>query len=213
MNRKRKVGRKPMDKLNGYDSREAMWAVIREKQTFMVRDIHQETTLDISTVRDYIRGLANAGYLSEEGDISGKVFTLIRDIGIDAPKVRKDGSAVTQGQGQVNMWKAMRTLQVFSPRDLAVNASTRTCTVQQASAEGYCRHLCHAGYLRQDDHGSYFFIPHMYSGPKPPMIQRVKRVWDQNLKKVMWSDDGQGRPNAAGARDGGSGDGGSHDGE
>ena len=207
----KRTSRKPMDKLNGFDSREEMWKVIRVKKVFTVRDIHQETTLDISSVRDYIRGLTNAGFLSEDTTSAPATFTLIKDIGVDAPRVQKDGTLVTQGRGRINMWRVMHILQVFTAQELAVNASTPQCAVKLSSAEDYLRHLCRAGYLKRDKDGRYTFLRHMFTGPKPPMVQRVKRVWDQNLKKVMWSDDGQGWPNAAGARDGGHGDGGSHD--
>jgi len=183
--------RKQMNKLNGYDSREAIWAIIRDIEgSFTVRDIYLETTLDASSVRSYLRGLTNGGYLKEDTSCSPSAFTLVNDCGIDAPRVRKDGSPVTQGQGRINMWRTMRTLQVFNPRDLSIHASTKICTVKETTAEDYCKHLCRAGYLRRDKHGAYFFIPQMFTGPKPPMIQRVKRVWDQNLKKVMWSEDG-----------------------
>lgn len=194
----KRANRKPMDKLNGFDSREAMWTVIRAMKVFTVREIHQETTLDISSVRDYIRGLTNAGYLSE--DTTGKTaeFTLVKDVGVDAPRVQKDGSAVTQGRGRINMWRVMHILQIFTAQELAVNASTPQCVVKLSTAEDYCHHLYRAGYLRRDKEGRYTLLRHMFTGPKPPMIQRVKRVWDQNLKKVMWSEDGQG---------------GSHDGE
>ncbi len=182
--------RKQMNKLNGYDSREAMWEFIRQwAGKFTVRDIYLATTLDASSVRAYLRGLTNGGYLAEDTSTAPSSFTLVNDCGIDAPRVRKDGSRVTQGQGRINMWRTMRTLKVFSSRDLAIHASTHSCQVKESSAVDYCKHLCRAGYLRKDRHGNYFFLPHMFTGPKPPMIQRVKRVWDQNLKKIMWSED------------------------
>lgn len=186
----KRVNRKPMDKLNGFDSREAMWAVIRDKKEFTVKEIYEETTLDASSVLDYIRGLTNAGYLREETGEKFKLFTLIKDVGVDAPRVQRDGTAVTQGQGRINMWRAMYILQVFTAQDLAINATTPDCAVAISSAEDYCRHLNRAGYLRRDQGGRYTFLRHMFTGPKPPMVQRVKRVWDQNLKKVMWSEDG-----------------------
>lgn len=186
----KRPSRKPMDKLNGFDSRDAMWIVIRAKKEFTVREIFLETTLDASTVLDYIRGLTNAGYLREETGEKAKVFTLINDVGVDAPRVQRDGSVVTMGQGRINMWRAMYILQVFSAKDLAINATTPDCIVKLASAEDYCHHLYRAGYLRRDKDKRYTFLRHMFTGPKPPMVQRVKRVWDQNLKKVMWSEDG-----------------------
>lgn len=184
-------GRKPMNKLNGYDSREAMWLVIRLLKVFTVRQIHQETTLDISSVRDYLTGLTKASFLEVNKSLSTPEYTLIRDVGVDAPRVRKDGKRVTQGQGRINMWRTMRIIKKFNAQELAVNSSTPSCTVKESSAEDYIKHLHRAGYLRKLQDGRYFFKPKMFSGPKPPMVQKVKRVWDQNLKKVMWSEDGE----------------------
>lgn len=184
--------RKPVDKLNGYDSREAMWEVIRQVKSFTVRLLHQETTLEISSVRDYVTGLTRAGYLEVNKVENPVVFDLIKDVGVDAPRVRRDGGLVTQGQGRINMWRTMRIIKKFTARELAINSSTSTCTVKESTAKDYIKHLARAGYLRHLKGGVYFFKPHMFSGPKPPMVQRVKRVWDQNLKKIMWSEDGGG---------------------
>jgi hypothetical protein len=188
----RRTTRKPVDRLNGFDSREAIWTAIRARRSFTVKDVHLDTTLEETSVRDYIRGLTNAGYLEEDKGQSPAVFSLIKDVGIDAPRVRKDGSAVTQGQGQINLWRTMRILRVFTARDLAVAASTPQCPIKLSTAEDYISHLCRAGYLRRDGRGGFAFLAHMFTGPKPPMIQRVKRVWDANLKQVMWSEDGGG---------------------
>ena len=194
------MARKTVNKLNGFDSRDTAWKAIREKKVFTVRDIHMETTLDISTIRDYLTGLTKAGFLEKEDVQSlpdtvsrnkAPEYTLVKDVGADAPRVRKDGTLVTQGQGRINMWRSMKIMKTFTTQELAVTASTPTCTVKHATAEDYCYHLNKAGYLGKIEKGMYFFINSQFTGPKPPMIQRVKRVWDQNLKKVMWPEDGQ----------------------
>lgn len=183
------MSRKPVDRLNGIDNRQVIWTYIRKVKNITVKDMAFDTGLDVSSVRDYLRGLTNAGYLEEAKSPKGSVFSLVKDVGVDAPRVRKDGTKVTQGQGSLNMWRTMRILRRFSARDLAIAASTETCEVLESSAERYIRHLCRAGYLRQD--GAYhLFLPQMFTGPKPPMVQRVRRVWDQNLNQVMWSEDG-----------------------
>ncbi len=193
--------RKTMDKLNGYDSREAMWKIIRSSTEFTIRELQQQTTLEISTVRDYVNGLCAAGYLEKIGTkrsgaagnrgvaARAAVFELIKNAGVDAPRVRKDGTKVTQGQGRINMWRTMRTIKNFTARELAINASTPDCIIKRSTARDYIKHLYLAGYLRKQG-GRYLFLKSSYTGPKPPMIQRVKRVWDQNLKKIMWREDG-----------------------
>lgn len=197
---KKKRYRKSMDKLNGYDSREAMWAVIRSIKTFTVRELQQETTLEISTVRDYVTGLCAAGYLEKDGTkpagvackgvgANAVVYRLARDAGVDAPRVRKDGTTVTQGRGRLNMWRTMRMIGDFNAKELAIKASTPDCIIKESTAVDYARHLCLAGYLINRGN-RYIFKKTSHTGPKAPMVQRVKRVWDQNLKKVMWREDG-----------------------
>ena len=126
--------RKPMDKLNGFDSREAIWSAIRKLPRFTVRDLQQETTLEISTVRDYVSGLTAAGYLSQEEGVCPFSFVLKKNVGVDAPRVRKDGTIVTQGQGRINMWRTMRILRIINAKDLAVTASTEDCHISVKTA-------------------------------------------------------------------------------
>lgn len=181
--------RKPVDKLNGYDSREAMWAEIRTMKSFTIPELKAAVRLHSETVREYVIGLLNGGYLNVD-HMSNRVSTyfLVRDVGVDAPRVRKNGSAVTQGQGTANMWRTMRILSVFTAKDLAIAASTETCQIKESTAATYLFYLRAAGYLQLYQGKVYRFVATRYTGPKPPMIQRVKRVFDPNLKRVMWSE-------------------------
>jgi hypothetical protein len=185
------MGLKPMDKRNGYDTRQTVWEAIRAKRVFNIKDIRWETTLRPESVRDYVVGLENGGYLervdpSEMGPGVAACWRLVRDIGFEAPRVRKDGTPVTQGQGRENMWNAMRIMRFFTARELAVAARTPDCFVKESTAADYAKHLWHAGYLAKSDDGVYRMLPTAYTGPKAPMIQRTKVVWDPNQNKVRW---------------------------
>lgn len=181
---------KPVDKRNGLDSRQAVWEVIRKVQTFTVRDLRDETLLKPESVREYVTGLEAAGYIMRLTDDGPAKYMLINDIGIEAPRVRKDGTPVTQGDGRKNMWEAMRIMRTFTPRELAVAASLPDCLVKESTAEDYAKYLCKAGYLRKTG-TSYMFLPTAYTGPMAPQIQRTKRVWDPNQHKVRWSSAGE----------------------
>lgn len=184
---------KPMDKRNGFDSRQDVWAAIRRLRTFTVRQLREETVMRLDSVRDYVQGLEKAGYIERVEVPAGRFeaisFTLKKDIGHEAPRVRKDGSPVTQGQGRENMWNAMRIMRVFTVRELAVAARTPDCFVKESTAADYVKHLCFAGYLRRNDDGSYRMLPTAYTGPRPPMIQRTKVVWDPNMNAIRWRSD------------------------
>lgn len=183
---------KPMDKRNGLDSRQALWEAIRRLKTFTVRELREETVLKIDSVREYITGLHASGYIVPESKVPGyaTVWKLVRDIGHEAPRVRKDGSPVTAGQGRENMWNAMRIMRKFTALELAVAARTPDCFVKESTAADYAKHLWHAGYLTKFSDGSYRMLPTAYTGPKAPMIQRTKVVWDPNQNKIRWRSDG-----------------------
>ncbi len=182
---------KPMDKRNGYDTRQAVWNAIREKKVFNIKDIRDETTLKPDSVRDYVVGLENGGFLervdpAEMGSGAVYCWRLVKDIGVEAPRVRKDGTPVTSGKGRENMWNAMRIMRTFTARELAVAARTPDCFVKESTAADYAKHLWFAGYLSKRDDGSYYMLPTAYTGPKAPMIQRTKVVWDPNQNRARW---------------------------
>ncbi len=198
------MSRKPIDKQQPSQCRQAIWEEIRKKGDWAFTSTELDVVLDASTIREYLTSLHKAGYLEaisigKRGEAN--VYRLIDDCGVDAPRVRKDGSQVTQGQGRQHMWNAMRISKEFSAVDLRLNATTDDVQVTESEAASYCQALCKAGYLRivtpsktgtSGKPGSgqrcrYMLIPTMWTGPQPPQIQRTKQIYDPNLKKVVWS--------------------------
>lgn len=96
------------------------------------------------------------------------------------------------------MWRTMRILKEFSAKDLAIQASTETVKVAEGEAKTYVHYLHKAGYLvivsphRSGNRSMtgklarYRLIISKFSGPKPPVIQRIKQVFDPNAGKVVW---------------------------
>jgi hypothetical protein len=187
--------RKPVDQQQPSECRQAVWDEIRSQSahgSFSCREIADCTRLHVSSVREYMTGLCNAGYLAKADrpmpdSHKAQYFRLDRDCGVDAPRVKKDGSPVTMGQGRQQMWNSMPVLKVFSPRDLAFNASTETHGVAEREAATYCQILCAAGYLIAKGVNRYVLVPARWTGPQPPQIQRTKQLYDPNLRKVVWS--------------------------
>jgi len=184
------MSRKPIDMQQPDQCRQAIWDFIRNQQgePFTIHDILYCIRLDESSVREYLTGLRNGDYLlSTVASSTGKqpviIYQMQHNSGVDAPRVRKDGSLVTQGIGQKYMWNAMTSMKVFTPADLAFEASTECHQVKTATAKNYCQTLCHFGYLRKQTKGAYKLIKR--TGPKPPQIQRTKQVYDPNLRQVM----------------------------
>lgn len=186
----RQVTRKPVDQAPS--PREIIWAAIRARKDtpFTAAEMVAATSAEQKTIRDYCKGLVAAGYLQQLPAPAGTVITwqLIKDIGVEAPRVRPDGSPVTQGIITEQLWRGMTMLKDFSYDDLVQSA---TVAISDETAKAYCKMLLAAGYLRvlvKADPASarrarYRLIRN--KGPKAPMIQRIKQVYDPNSREIF----------------------------
>lgn len=189
-----KSGRKPADVLarsKKPTGRQAVWLAIRAAWTFGVGDLARATDVNRKTVDDYVKSLVASGHVDVSGSVDGVTrYRLINDVGREAPRVRRDGTTVSQGRATENMWRTMRIVGIFTAAELALQASTDETPVSPVAAVDYCRYLALAGYLAVAGAGDarvYTFIPARWPGPLPPQIQRIKQVFDPNTGQVVWS--------------------------
>lgn len=182
----KKAGRRPANAPT--PGRHEIWQAIRDiGEVFTITDLVDRTRANRKTVADYLRCLVPGGIVAEVGDDG---FTLVNDRGFHAPRLNRQGQPVTQGAGTENIWRSMRGLTEFTPRDLAAHSTTPDVSVTEWTAKSYCSMLMRTGYLRvvkkadpsKGSQAIYRLIRN--SGPKPPQIQRVKRVFDPNTGKV-----------------------------
>ncbi|MBT2131200.1 hypothetical protein [Aliiroseovarius lamellibrachiae] len=187
--------RKPIDQLEAQakpHGQDGVWAEIRRMNIFTAAEIHEKTEIHKKTVVDYIKRLVAGGYVVEHTSFEAtNRYALKRDTGIHAPRIRPDGSPVRQGNGTKNMWRSMRMMGQFTPRDIAVHSTTDSVSVSDDTAKKYCSMLLKAKYLRVvqkavpgQRQATYKFIRN--TGPKPPQIQRVKQVYDPNINEVTF---------------------------
>lgn len=208
---KKSAGQKPINvpKRHGHlYHRDAIWSAIRQLGEFSVLDIEDKTRIDMSTISSYVMGLSSAGYITpletgEKGNAvirKGSQYTANRwklehDIGIEAPNVLKNGQPCKRNLSREQMWRTMKMLGEFSYRDLIVNASTEDVTIPATTAKDYIKYLTKARYLvvvQPSTPGTparYRLLPSRNTGPRPPMIQRIKQVFDPNLGKVVWPEE------------------------
>lgn len=182
------IGRRPADQAS--DGRQAMWAAMkRTPDMIQVSDLVQATRLNRSTVTRYLKSLTEAGHLEHVPAPTGLAgsWKLIRDTGYHAPRVRSDGSKVTQGDVNSQLWLAMCSLRDFDFRDLLHHASIE---ISEATAKDYCKRLLSAGYLRvlsKADPAQAIIARYRLirpSGPLAPQVQRVRQVFDPNTGAV-----------------------------
>ena len=194
------MARKPahIELVGGKGTRQRVWDRIRAiGGEFELREVAGGAE-PIATVREYLIGLERAGYLAvaqRHSSRQPKRWTLERDNGAEAPRVRKDGSAVTMGLAQEQMWRTLRSLKGdTNARELAAYASTPKIHVAESAAKSYLQNLYHANYLQCTAIGKgrgkggvqarYRLISN--TGPRPPMVQRTDAMYDPNLGQVVW---------------------------
>lgn len=197
--------RKPahLEMIGGKGPRQRVWERIRARRgaEFELLDVvvGDECT---ATARDYLIGLERAGYLriSRPGaPRQRKHWSLARDIGAEAPRVRRDGTPVTAGLAQEQMWRTLRMLNGdTNARELAAHASTPAIAVSPLAAGDYLRNLCRASYVEctaagkglgrgrggTGVQGRYRLITN--TGPRPPMVCRADSIYDPNLGCTVW---------------------------
>lgn len=208
--------RKPVTELRGgVAPRQRIWDAIRARAggRWTADEIQQATrverelggTVHEGTIATYLACLTAAGIVRvvDLGPVRGravrKVFELVRDEGGEAPRVRRDGSRVTQGLAQEQMWRTLRMLggADTNARELAAHASSSAAVVSEVAAGDYLQTLARAGYLlcTAAGHGTgrggvqarYRLRAERNTGPRPPMVCRTKVVFDPNLHEVVWA--------------------------
>lgn len=199
--------RKPanLERIGGKTSRQRIWEAVRTlREGFNNYSVARKAQADDETVRTYLACLIKGGYLESmnpEVHIGDeRLYRLIQDNGVEAPRLDKKGKPVKQGMGTEQMWRTIRLIGEFSSRELAAHASTPDIVVRPETAKTYVGHLVRAGYLievkpviylgagRGNLQARYRLAPGKYTGPRPPMIQRSKAVYDPNLDKVVWEE-------------------------
>lgn len=203
------MARKPVTAYaGGKGPRQRIWEAIRSRgeAEWTRYSIARAAGVEDSTVTTYCQALFAAGIIARTGEIAISAvatevrWRLVRDEGIDAPRLKRDGSRVTNGLAQEQMWRALRVLACdLNARELAAHASTAAVPVTVSAAEHYLTWLLAAGYLIRTRAGKglgkagkgvtarYRLNLARNTGPRPPMICRAKVVYDPNEDAVVWA--------------------------
>jgi hypothetical protein len=174
--------------------RRAVWAAVRELKQFTRIELRMAIPhVSAGIVSAYLGALMRGGYVKAGGKVPGPTrgngerlvqYQLVNDIGVDAPRLRRDGRPLPP-TAQQNMWLAIKIEQWFTVADLAVTASTEETPIPLETAAVYVRHLYDAGYLERRD-VRYRLINN--TGGYAPMIQKMKIMFDPNLNQLVWHD-------------------------
>lgn len=210
------MGRKTIlaELIGGKGNRQRIWEAIRAvsmDEAWTLNAICLVADVDRETAASYIQGLAAAGYIAAVADVPAnpdpstgvsrhrgvvrgvRYYRLVRDTGVDAPRVNRKGSPVEQGLKQEQMWRTLRLMKTdCNAHELAAHATTSLAEVSAVAAHDYLRTLATAGYLdrtRDDGRESdrrYRLKASRNTGPRPPMVCRTSAVFDPNENRVVW---------------------------
>lgn len=184
--------------VGGKSPRQHIWEAIRAvnagPKQLTTYAVARKSGQDDQAVRAYFRDMERAGIVGKVRNVSrfDAEWTLIKDEGVEAPRVTRHGKVSKYGAGAENIWRALRILGEFSAAEAAAAASVNGVSITENAAHIYLSGLARAGYLIRSGGVSgvktrFRLIPSRYSGPKHPIYQRdFNQVYDPNLDQVVW---------------------------
>lgn len=199
--------------VGGKSPRQRIWEAIRTHAAgeFTQAQLCEATDIDFAPVSAYVVPMVKAGYLEmvREEHISPavktKFYRLARDCGIEAPRLKKDGTPATKGLINENIWRSIRMAGAkdFNNLEIAAMATTERVAVSADTVKSYITALHQAGYLRETRpvkngknaiRARYRLLPinaktKKAPGPRPPIVQQTRTVYDPNIGEVVWREE------------------------
>lgn len=186
-----------------------IWSVIRSRHALgkrlMLPDVVFDAKVNEGTAGYYLQRLLAGGYLkpagkqprnqTSRGQFSYSNYSLARDVGMVAPRLRRDGSVSKSGRSRDQMWRTVKILREFDARDLSLAASTTDHAVNVSDARKYLGALERGGYVVTAQSAKlgpggtlarYRFRQSRNSGPRPPIVKADRAVFDPNLGTFAW---------------------------
>lgn len=203
------MARKPihLEMKGGKTPRQRIWEAVRaNRKRFTQAEIAEVVGGLEENIDKYFRGLVAAQFIeviAEErvGRFSvRKTYRLVRDNGVEAPRVTRAGAQVVHGAITEAMWGTMHRMferKDFNCRELAAFASTANRTVTKCMAERYIAALHAAGYLNRTQEAvlgmkgqpaRYVMKASKYTGPRAPIMQHARTIYDPNQGRIVWVD-------------------------
>lgn len=192
--------RKPaqLEMIGGRCARQRIWEQLRiRREEFQILPVAQHANAEIETVKTYLQCLQAGGYVKAvtRGHLKKAVYRLVKDDGLEAPRLTRKGEPVKQGLVSEAMWRTLRILDVMDARQLAGHVEASGLDVTLTYVKRYLAILKKAGYLQVVQASTPHRLerirlkPSMNTGPRAPQVQRVKTLYDPNLNKVMFAED------------------------
>ena len=150
--------------------------------------------MTLDRIRDYLRDLERGAILERIDGVGLAVgvpvgYRLVRDLGVEAPRVDAAGALATGETAQQRIWTALRVAGVGTAAELAAMASDPARAVSEDTVREYLYRLHSAGRVHyrspgqgaRAQKGVYMLPRGLNTGPKAPSVdRRGKQVKDKN---------------------------------
>ena len=195
-----KQGRKPihLEMIGAKGNRQRIWESLRGRRAGLTySELAASAEVDVGAVRSYIHALSKAGFVTvaAAGQFADSTVTLLRDCGCEAPAIKRDGTVSSAGLKTEAIWRSLRILGEADAVELTEQVIAAVGKASLDSTLQYIKWLQRAGYLQvtapalagpNGRRARYRLAHGKYTGPKPPMVQRGKQVFDPNLGEVVY---------------------------
>jgi hypothetical protein len=190
-----------LERAGALTPRDRIWSAIRSfghAMSFSVAELMVISEEPYGTVILYLEAMRIGGFLRRSDEVRPmrppraelNVYWLERDVGVEAPRLTREGKPETEHLGQQQMWTFMRKMKVlFDWRELVQGCPH---PVSLHAAKLYLRLLARAGYLivgtaaRGTIPASYRFVRARNTGPRAPIISGHSKVIDCNTGAVVY---------------------------
>lgn len=149
-------------------------------------------------INRYFKALVKAGIIKVVETPAGKVgrvYSLVKDEGVDHPRVNGRGERTYAHLATENIWRTIRILNGnLTAESVAQAASSGEASLTVIKVRQYLNALTEAGYLEKTEFDVttpevYRLVPGKYTGPRPPEIRKLDslQVYDPNLGKLVYT--------------------------
>lgn len=162
---------------------DAAWAAAAQHQQFGYAEISSDLGISVEQATRIVRGWVKAGAIQPVAENSSN-----RNLWVVTPDFV--WPAAVHRTPEENMWTVMRRFRSFSPSVVVAHSNTDLVEVKQAEAEAYCQALLAASYLTVERRAAPAMKREAIyrltdeTGPRPPVLRRVRAVVDQNTGEV-----------------------------
>ncbi|KPN73694.1 hypothetical protein [Neisseria sp. 74A18] len=166
------------------NNRQLVWTALRASRESWVTlaALSEQADVKSRTVYMYLQALIAAGYVAVETAADRcKLYRLTKDAGVDAPRLRPDGTEATPKNTEI-IWRTIKIMHTFTLDSLTAHVRM-THEVQREWVKKYIISLLAAGYLGKRSREDYVLLHN--TGSQAPQLLNIREVYDPNLNQIM----------------------------